>query len=527
MSMVSNRSNNYGTSRLISPVQAGFATRSRVPALALGSGPWGLPVLAPTWPIGQNLLVLGPPRSGKGASFFMPALLGLPAQPNPRPSCVVSDPKGELLAISRERLEASGYQVKIVSFDRPEISDSWNPLSWLDPADPGDEISYSGAQQLAQAMIPTHRGEREPFWGSMSRLIMSASAVLAYRRGQSRGRPGTLADALALTYMAASDPASLAAAAQGLDSWAADQLGIVASATAGDKRLAGNISVDTIARFNTWTTPGMLRILGDSDWTWSSVIDQPTVVFVLGSASHASHQCVVWGSLIAAAHHVQRRAGRLYRPLWVLLDEVGNVGEIPGLLDALATLTGAGVSTCLGLQSIRQLNDVYGTDKASAIADASHVVVAFPGLGHDSADWVSDRLGMATATTHTRQTGRDGSVSFGPQQFQRKVLLADEVSTLHRSRIIVQRGGRRAALITARPYYNNPRWRAEARAGDPRHPQIAERLEAMRHSQTGESPNLEELAQRLLGRPFVPPDHAGPEPTIDPADLGALLRGDR
>lgn len=528
--MSTNSRSNYGTSKLVSPRAGGFTTRSRVPALSLGAGPFGLPVLVPTWPIGQNLLVLGPPRSGKGASFFMPALLGLPAQPNPRPSVVVSDPKGELLAISRQRLEAAGYRVEVVSFDRPDLSECWNPLDWLDPTDPGSgELNYSGVQALAQAMVPMKGGEREPFWGSMSRLILAASAVLAYKLGPLRqGRPGNLADTLALAYLAASDPATLASVADTVDQWGASQLRTVAQATGQDKRLAGNISIDTVARLNTWTTPGMLSILsgnsGNADWDWQQVIEQPTVVFVLGSASHAAHQAVLWGSLIAALHRTQRRTGTLPRPLWMLMDELGNVGEIPQLTDALATLTGAGVSTVLGLQATRQLNDVYGQDKASAIADASHVTLVFPGLGHDSASWVSDRLGQTTVISHVRQTAANGSPTFSPQTYQRKVLLPDEISTLNRGRVIAQRSGRRGCLIAARPYFSNPRWRDEARAGNPSHPEIAQRLDAMRHSLSA-VPSLGELAQALLGRGFTPPAEPEGEPT--PGDLAQLLRGDR
>ncbi len=520
-----NARSNYGTSRLVSPWTGGFATRSRVPSMSLGAGSFGLPVLVPTWPIGQNLLILGPPRAGKGASFFLPNLLRLPTLPDPRPSAVISDPKGELLALSRQRLETAGYIVKVVGFDRPELSDTWNPLSWLDPSDhTSNEPNYSAAQALAMAMVPTKSGEREPFWGSMARLILSASAVLAYRLGSAQvGRPGNLADALALAYVAASDPARLAQVADTADAWAASQLRVVAEAVGGDKRLASNIAIDTAARLNTWTTPGMLQILSDADWDWHSVLDEPTVVFVLGSGHHAAHQAVVWGSLIAALHRSQRQAGRTPRPVWLELDELANVGEIPGLLDALSTLTGAGVSTVLGLQAIRQINDVYGADRASAIVDTAHCYLAFPGLGHDSAEWVSDRLGMTTVITHVRQTAASGQPTFSPQTFQRKVLLADEVTTLNRTRLIAQRSGRRASLIWQRPYFNNPRWRAEALAGNPSHPEISERLDAMRRS-LPPAPSLEALAERLLGRPFTPPG-SGPMPAIDLEGLGELLRG--
>lgn len=70
----------------------------RTPHWVLGSS-WSQPVGLSTWPTGRNWLILGPPRSGKGASFFVPSLLSAPEQPEPRPSVIVTDPKGELVRV--------------------------------------------------------------------------------------------------------------------------------------------------------------------------------------------------------------------------------------------------------------------------------------------------------------------------------------------------------------------------------------------------------------------------------------------
>lgn len=106
----------------------------------------------------------------------------------------------------------------------------------------------------------------------------------------------------------------------------------------------------------------------------------------------SEHQAVVIASLIAAAHRLQRRKNQLPRPLWALLDEFGAVGRLPNLLDALTTLPGASVSIAIGLQSVPQVETGYGQSDAKVALEAVHGMTIFPGLGFDSASWVSDRL---------------------------------------------------------------------------------------------------------------------------------------
>ena len=503
----------HGSAAWVSPAQGGLVARAPGRSiLALGDAggslfsrrrTWGIE----TWPTGRNWIVLGPPRSGKGAGLFVPALLEAPEH-DPRPTLVITDPKGELLALAGPVLAQAGYAVHPVAFDRPDLSGPWNPLGWLDPAvgAPQDAPDYGSVAALAEAMAPKSGMEKDPFWVNQAQVVIKAAAVLSWhlarRRGKGKDR-ATLVDLLALAYaMVGNEPLvnAVADAALQIDAWAASQLTVYGRGLR-DEKLAGNLAADLSSRIHSWTTPSMLGVLNAPPDTWDAAAilsgDQPHAVFVLATAGQSSEQAVLWGSVIAAAHRIQRRQNRLPRPLWLLLDEAGNVGQIPGLADALATLPGAGVSIVLGLQAQPQLSAVYGAEEG-AITGAMHGYLALPGLGHVSAGWVSQNLGETTAVHHKRATTGQGGAQWDTQISQRALLTPDEVSRLAADRLIVHRLGSGPTALRMRPYYAEARWAAQAKIADPVHPQIAEALAAYRAGDRPAPPGLTQRANELF-----------------------------
>lgn len=495
------RSTTHGSSRLVHyPPTAGLAwgrALKRSPAWVFGTQ-FGIPIGMSTWPTGRNWLVLGPPRSGKGASFFVPTLLSAGDQPDPKPSILVTDPKGELLAISRKRLEGQGYKIHVVAFDQPDLSDGFDPLPWL-ASDHFGGIDYGAAQHLAQTIIPVVPHEKDPFWSNAARTIVASSAVMAFKTG------GTFGDALGLAYqlaLSSSDKlAQQVARLRTIDQWASAQLQGLVNALANDPKLSANIGADLIAKFSHWTTPAMLSIFSRFSFRWEDVLegDQPHAVFIVAASHHAEQQAVVIASLIAASHRIQRRQNRLNRPLWILADEFGNVGRLPNFLDALTTLPGAGVSMALGLQSIPQVEAVYGQSEAKVALEALHGMTVFPGLGFDSASWVSDRLGQMTVSTWSKSTAADNTRQWTKGEHQRKVLMADEVMTMRSGSIVVQRAGFYGMMAGSVPYYRSRKYRDEALLADPRQPQIAAVLNGMRQQIT-EPPGAWDLGEQLLSQ---------------------------
>ena len=158
----------------------------------------------------------------------------------------------------------------------------------------------------------------------------------------------------------------------------------------------------------------------------------------------------------------------------------------------------------IGLQSIPQVATVYGDQSAKVALEAVHGMTVFPGLGFDSASWVSDRLGQMTVSTWSKSTAADNSRQWTRGEHQRKVLMADEVMTMRSGSIVIQRSGFYGLMAGSIPYYRRRKYQNEAQLADPRQPQIAAVLNGMRQQIT-EPPGAWDLGERLL-KQLVPSD---------------------
>jgi type IV secretory pathway TraG/TraD family ATPase VirD4 len=124
--------------------------------------------------------------------------------------------------------------------------------------------------------------------------------------------------------------------------------------------------------------------------------------------------------------------GRLERPCSVILDELGSAcGKLPEFETRLATLRSRGVAITGAVQSLKQLEHLYGA--TASVADGFSTKFFFSGaLSPHDAKLASELAGTCTVLSETITTTRapDGQVthsrSRGP--VARAVLLPDEVA---------------------------------------------------------------------------------------------------
>ncbi|MBT4922422.1 MAG: type IV secretion system DNA-binding domain-containing protein [Rickettsiales bacterium] len=81
------------------------------------------------------------------------------------------------------------------------------------------------------------------------------------------------------------------------------------------------------------------------------------------------------------------------RRLWVFLDEVASMNNIPSLEPSLAQARQFGGSFVLTTQVMAQLRSIYGRDKAEAISGSCRNRVIFATPDEETANWCSNSLG--------------------------------------------------------------------------------------------------------------------------------------
>jgi type IV secretory pathway TraG/TraD family ATPase VirD4 len=173
--------------------------------------------------------------------------------------------------------------------------------------------------------------------------------------------------------------------------------------------------------------------------------------------------------------------GRLPRPVSVTLDELGSAcGRLPEFDRRLSTLRSRGVSVTGAVQTLGQLESLYGKS-ASAIAEGFCTKIFFGGgLGHADARFASELSGVCTVenvtVTETEEVGEDTlRVSRTRTPTPRPVLLPEEVcrppvSTLLGSPVTVFTPALPPFQAYLTPAYQTPDLARALESGQPRKP---------------------------------------------------------
>ncbi len=128
---------------------------------------------------------------------------------------------------------------------------------------------------------------------------------------------------------------------------------------------------------------------------------------------------------------VANKKGRI----WLVMDELASLHRLETMSDTLADIRKFGGCVAIGIQSIAQLDFIYGTHESSAIADLLNTSVYFRSPKSKVAKWVSDDLGeqvineMKESQSYGPDSVRDGN-TVGSQRTKRNTVEAGDIMTL-------------------------------------------------------------------------------------------------
>ena len=123
------------------------------------------------------------------------------------------------------------------------------------------------------------------------------------------------------------------------------------------------------------------------------------------------------------------------RRIWIVMDELASIHRLEMLSDTMADIRKFGGCVAIGIQSISQLQFLYDTHEAEAIADLLNTSVYFRSPKAKVAKWVSDDLGkqVISEVKESRSYGpdsvRDGN-TIGTNRAIRKTVEAGDIMTL-------------------------------------------------------------------------------------------------
>ena len=290
----------------------------------------------------------------------------------------------------------------------------WSPF--LEARNPRD------FDMMAAALIPQQKDTVDPFWVTAARQLFSNGAGVLRQKGITENR--VLVDHLLKT--------DLTALAEAME-------GTVAQSIVDPDNPKTALSVRAMLTANL----SALEFLPDTgkpfsirDWIGDEDEDRGGFLFLTSRGDqHASLRGLISTWLEIAVNAMLTLAQDDGRRIWVILDELPTLHQVPSLQPGLAESRQFGGCFVLGVQVASALRDLYGRNGAETISGlcGTRVVLAAP--DRDTAQWSADSLGrseieeVSEGFSYGANTIRDG-VSLTPRRELRALALPSEIMRL-------------------------------------------------------------------------------------------------
>ena len=356
----------------------------------------------------DSILLIGPPRSGKGLHLIIPAILDAPGA-----VVTTSTRPDNVTACLRARRRVGPVAV----FDPQHLAEGlpagmrWSPIRGCE----SPQTAMIRAAGLASATGLSAGGvEGGDFWEGKTKAALQALLHAAALDGRS---PSEL-------FRWTLDPTS-----------AADAVAILTNhpdaATGWADSLASMIDADPRTRDSIWqgvslslaalADPRVLDAVSPADgeaFDPEAFIRERGTLFLLATGAGAGNSAALVAALVEDLVETARRmaarstGARLDPPMLLCLDEIGNLAPLPSLPTLMAEGGGTGITTLAVLQSLAQARDKWNEHQAGAIWDASIVKLILGGASNsrDLQD-LSTLIGERDELTDTTTVGDYGSRS--------------------------------------------------------------------------------------------------------------------
>lgn len=342
-----------------------------------------------------NIIVIGGNGSGKSAGIAMPTLRTWQG-----PICA-TDVKGELSEYYK-KLYQQGLVVRpYIVFDPTETaSPSYDPFGWL--LEDGEANLLNNIWEIASAILPILPSDNQPFWIETERGVFAAALLHYFNLGLSFSeavcqieetavstlckelrRSENIQVKLLLGQAADMKEETLAVVDRGLRNklmlFAADPY--ISHAFRGARERAECFSWNDLERYNVF-----LRIPANRIEQWSGAIN------------------LMYTQLI---RHLERRPeqysaeGQNNTQTLLLMDEFARFGKLEMITAAMSTLRSKNVNICLMVQSVAQLDKIYGEHDRRIIFDNCQYQAILRANDAETQKYICESVGTCIRRQHS------------------------------------------------------------------------------------------------------------------------------
>ena len=388
----------------------------------------------PTNKIGNvNVLIVGGSGSGKSSSYSIPNAhqqLG---------SYIFTDPKGELYDTTAGYLKKNGYEVKLLNLVNPESSDSYNPLFHVK--------SQLDVDIIASTIVRGQKSENsnsDPYWDNMSELLLKS--LIYYLIAVRPTEEQNLASCAELVR---------AANAEGGSSLLADlinqlpydhpaRMNFKSVALASDKTFQSILSSlqSSLGKFD---SKEIADVTSTNTIEFEDIATKKTALYVVSSDTHTAYNfllTIFFSQMIQQLYDfADKGGGKLPVPVFFILDEFANIGQIPDFDKKISTSRSRGISFSVILQNLDQLKNIYEKSYETIIGNCdTHVFLG--SNSYATVEYFSKELGEKTISHNSKSVNRNSKsekqgYSESDQIMARALMTPDELRRMDNNECII------------------------------------------------------------------------------------------
>ena len=360
----------------------------------------GVQVNNDTWATGlnNNDLIIGPTGGGKTRGYIMPNILQNTG------SMIIADTKGRLLVELGPALKREGYQIASLDFtDCLHSPYGYNPLEYIRYDGERDTYNEQDIMTIAACIIPLET-RSDPYWDYAARMVLEG--IISYVMEclpRDEQHMGSVVDLFREMGRPTYHHLFQELEAISPDSFAASRYQFFISCRQADKMtasiqgiLAEKLSILSFAGARALhENPKKIDI--------PSLGRQKTALFLTVSDTDRSMDKLVNIFYTQALHVLCRTADRSegYRlpvPVRFFLDDFAANTCIPDFDKIVSVIRSREISVSLVLQSISQLESLYGSAKAKTIMNNCDHCLYLGGQDVETARYISTKANKSVNT---------------------------------------------------------------------------------------------------------------------------------
>ncbi|ODV47948.1 VirD4-like conjugal transfer protein, CD1115 family [Bacillus subtilis] len=375
----------------------------------------------------KNVLVVGPPGSGKGQTNVIPNIVNIRNQ-----SIINIDVKGENWYLTHQIKVDQGYKVGRLDFVDFE---GWgfNPMAFVKNDEDAEKLANITAKNaLADG--------KEDFFQERARTLLRN--MIIYTKTHFSHEDANFDSLLTVydTYIADEKIYNEWIEQQDPDDVGVQALkGFFASLT-GKTRSSVTSSFDSIV--SVYKLSKVREMTKKSDFDFEDFVKDKYALYIkiaVPSNPYKSLTSAFFTQMIDAFFTIARKSpiSALPTPVNLLLDEFANIGKIDAYAQTLALCRGYLIYITTIIQDLSQLEKVYGKDDFKSIIATHDTKLILSVSEKETAKYFSEYFGETTVT-YNEVTGTGNRAESKPVTVKKPLVTVNDLMTMDRNQAFVQ-----------------------------------------------------------------------------------------